>query len=58
MPQATIHVLPRPYQASIENGLLSRSGSVLAELLPNASGVFVVTVRQFASAGDRNSSPL
>ena len=44
MPQATIHVLPRPYQASIENGLLSRSGSVLAELLPNASGVFVVTV--------------
>jgi len=44
MPQATIHVLPRPYQASIENGLLSRAGSVLAELLPNASKVFVVTV--------------
>ena len=44
MPQATIHVLPRPYQASIENGLLSRAGSVLAELLPNASRVFVVTV--------------
>lgn len=44
MPQATIHVLPRPYQASIENGLLSRAGSVLTELLPNASGVFVVTV--------------
>ena len=44
MPQATIHVLPRPYQASIVNGLLSRAGSVLAELLPNASRVFVVTV--------------
>src|SRR5438309_7070226 len=44
MPQATIHVLPRPYQASIENGLLSRAGSVLSELLPNASAVFVVTV--------------
>ena len=44
MPQATVHVLPRPYQASIENGLLSRAGSVLAELLPNASRVFVVTV--------------
>lgn len=44
MPQATIHVLPRPYQASIENGLLSRAGSVLTELLPNASGIFVVTV--------------
>jgi 3-dehydroquinate synthase len=44
MPQATIHVLPRPYQASIENGLLSRAGLVLSELLPNASAVFVVTV--------------
>jgi 3-dehydroquinate synthase len=44
MPQATVHVLPRPYQASIENGLLSRAGSVLSELLPNASRVFVVTV--------------
>ena len=44
MPQATIHVLPRPYQASIENGLLSRAGSVLNELLPNASRVFVITV--------------
>src|SRR6201993_559791 len=44
MPQATIHVLPRPYQASIENGILSRTGSVLAELLPQASRIFVVTV--------------
>jgi 3-dehydroquinate synthase len=44
MPQATIHVLPRPYQASIENGLLSRAGSVLADVLPDSSRVFVVTV--------------
>jgi 3-dehydroquinate synthase len=44
MPQATIHVLPRPYQASIENGLLGRAGSVLAELLPQASSIFVLTV--------------
>jgi 3-dehydroquinate synthase len=44
MPQATIHVLPRPYQALIENGLLSRAGSVLSELLPQAGRIFVVTV--------------
>ena len=44
MPQATIHVLPRPYQAWIENGLLARSGSILSDLLPKASRVFVVTV--------------
>jgi 3-dehydroquinate synthase len=44
MPQATIHVLPRPYQASIENGLLARAGSVLSELLPHAGRIFVVTV--------------
>ena len=44
MPQATIHVLPRPYQAWIENGLLTRAGSVLSELLPQASRIFVVTV--------------
>ncbi len=44
MPQVTIHVLPRPYQAWIENGLLTRAGSVLAELLPQASRIFVVTV--------------
>jgi 3-dehydroquinate synthase len=44
MPQATVHVLPRPYQASIENGLLSRAGSVLSDLLPHASHVFVITV--------------
>ena len=44
MPQATIHVLPRPYQAWIENGLLARAGFILADLLPQASRIFVVTV--------------
>src|SRR5450755_4786083 len=44
MPQVTIHVPPRPYQAVIENGLLLRAGPVLAELLPQASRIFVVTV--------------
>src|SRR5712671_2521820 len=44
MPQVTIHVSPRPYQARIENGLLTRAGSVLSELLPHASQIFVVTV--------------
>jgi 3-dehydroquinate synthase len=44
MPQVTIHVSPRPYQAWIENGLLSRAGSILGELLPQASRIFVVTV--------------
>src|SRR5712675_443790 len=44
MPQVTIHVPPRPYQARIENGLLTRAGSVLSELLPQASQIFVVTV--------------
>jgi len=44
MPQVTIHVPPRPYQAWIENGLLMRAGSVLSELLPQAGRIFVVTV--------------
>ncbi|MGA8810937.1 MAG: hypothetical protein WB523_00165, partial [Candidatus Sulfotelmatobacter sp.] len=43
MAQVTIHVPPRPYQARIENGLLSRAGSLLAELLPQSSKLFVVT---------------
>jgi hypothetical protein len=43
MAQVTIHVPPRPYQARIENGLLSRAGALLAELLPQSSKVFVVT---------------
>ncbi|HEV3511250.1 MAG TPA: 3-dehydroquinate synthase [Candidatus Sulfotelmatobacter sp.] len=44
MPQATIHVPSGPYQAWIENGLLARSGSVLGDLLPQASRLFVITV--------------
>jgi 3-dehydroquinate synthase len=44
MAQVTIHVPPRPYQARIENGLLARAGALLAELLPQASQLFVVTV--------------
>jgi 3-dehydroquinate synthase len=44
MPQVTIHVQPRPYQARIENGLLARAGALLSELLPQTSRIFVVTV--------------
>ncbi|SPF36116.1 3-dehydroquinate synthase [Candidatus Sulfotelmatobacter kueseliae] len=44
MPQVTIHVPQRPYQAWIENGLLAGAGSVLGNLLPRASRIFVVTV--------------
>jgi 3-dehydroquinate synthase len=44
MAQVTIHVPPRPYQARIENGLLTRAGSVLSELLTADSRIFVVTV--------------
>jgi 3-dehydroquinate synthase len=44
MAQVTIHVLPRPYQARIENGLLTRAGAVLGELLPQSSRLFVITV--------------
>jgi 3-dehydroquinate synthetase len=44
MAQVTIHVPPRPYHARIENGSLARAGTLLAELLPQAGKVFVVTV--------------
>ena len=44
MAQVTIHVVPRSYQARIENGLLGRTGTLLADLLPQASRIFVVTV--------------
>ncbi len=44
MAQVTIHVLPRPYQARIETGLLERAGFFLGELLPQASQIFVLTV--------------
>src|SRR6202050_4231879 len=43
MAQVTIHVPPRPYQARIDNGLLSRTGALLAECLPQSSKLFVVT---------------
>jgi 3-dehydroquinate synthase len=45
MPQITVHVQPRPYQAWIENGLLTRAGAVLGDLVPRSTRVFVVTVR-------------
>src|SRR5271155_275467 len=44
MAQVTIHVPPRPSRARIETGLLARPEPLLAELLPQASQVFVVTV--------------
>ena len=44
MAQATIHVVPRPYQAWIENGLLTRAGSILGDLRPHTSRIVVVTV--------------
>ena len=44
MPQVTIHVQPRSYQARIENGLLARAGTLLGELLSQSSKVFVLTV--------------
>ena len=44
MAQVTIHVPPRPYQARIESGLFTRAGALLAELLPQSSRIFVLTV--------------
>src|ERR1700722_16899237 len=44
MPLVTIHVPPRSYEAVIENGVLARAGSILSELLPQASRIFVITV--------------
>src|SRR6202167_1420187 len=43
MAQVTIHVPPPPSPARIENGSLARSGALLADLLPQASRLFVVT---------------
>src|ERR1700694_716943 len=43
MAQVTIHDPPRPYQARIENGLFTRAGALLAELLPQSSRIFVLT---------------
>ena len=39
-----VAVKPRPYAALIENGLISRAGEHLRELLPGGSRLFVVTV--------------
>ena len=44
MPQVTVHVPPRSYQARIENGVLQRAGAILGELLPQSSKIFVITV--------------
>ncbi len=44
MAQVTIHIPPRSYQARIENGLLARAGTLLADVVPHASKIFVVTV--------------
>jgi len=51
MAQVTIHVPPRPYQARIENGLLARTGALLAELLPQASKLLSSQPLPFAAAG-------
>jgi len=39
-----VAVQPRPYEVRIENGLLSKAGEVLRDLLPAGSRLFVVTV--------------
>ncbi len=51
MAQVTIHVPPRPYQARIENGLLARSGNLLAELLPRPANYLSSQFRPYAGAG-------
>jgi 3-dehydroquinate synthase len=44
MTRVTIAVPQRPYEAWIENGLLSRAGTLLREILPPQKALFVVTV--------------
>jgi 3-dehydroquinate synthase len=39
-----VTVKPRPYEALIESGLLERAGSLLRELVPAGTRLFVVTV--------------
>src|SRR5215469_6275717 len=39
-----VGVQPRPYEARIENGLLTKSGAVLREVLRSSRRLFVVTV--------------
>ena len=40
----SVKVQPRPYAALIENGLLATAGSLLRELMPAGSQLFVITV--------------
>jgi len=44
MTSVRVEVQPRPYEARIESGLLSRAGAILRELLPEHSRLFIVTV--------------
>jgi 3-dehydroquinate synthase len=44
MTTVRVEVQPCPYEARIENGLISKAGPVLRELLPERSKLFVVTV--------------
>ena len=44
MTSVRVEVQPRPYEARIESGLVSKAGPVLRELLPERSKLFVVTV--------------
>lgn len=44
MIEIPVDVKPRPYAALIENGLLAKAGTLLRELLPPGSRLFVVTV--------------
>ena len=44
MTRVKVNILPRPYDAVIESGLLDRAGAHLRELLGDRKRVFVVTV--------------
>ena len=57
MAQVTIHVLPRPYQARIENGLLARAGSLLAESeVSTTADHFIVTANSRGCTRERGSN--
>ena len=44
MTRVTIAVAQRPYEAWIENGLLSQAGTLLREVVPQSKQLFVITV--------------
>jgi 3-dehydroquinate synthase len=44
MTTVRVEVQPRPYEARIESGLLSKAGPVLREMVPERSRLFIVTV--------------